>query len=819
MFMTHGNHENGGTMKKIFSIIIALLAPIAAFGALIDGPSFIGTDGKGLRVIAVSMPYLLTLGSGDIEKVFSALKGQGVTAAMINASYCGDSDYTFQKAPGVYNEKQFEKLDAAVDSASRSGIKLIVALADNSPEFGGKEVYSRWNGGSNDDIFFKDAISRDCYKKYIDHAVSRKNTVTGLRYLEDPAIMAWDLCSGADDASDADGTVLYSWADEMSAYLKSIDGLHPVMLDVNSGANSAEIFKLPAIDIAYMKVSAVQADGSGVTLTALSSGSAGLYSAVNKPVAASFTYTGKRENTPVLEAAKEFFGSKGSLLIYDRAGYGKYSGVEGAMDLLSEPLSIELIKAIEYAGSLKEKFESININGITAEVSTDSAVISAIIDDMSDIKVVYGEKEPLLLSVELKGAKPGKNTLKLEGLKPDMRYYYNVMASNSSKSGISKVMSLNTNPVKRNLASAFAMSRNFISAKGTEFYDGDSTYRYVGTNNYYIRSYYISKQSGAKNREKIDSIFAEAAKAGFKVIRVGSNGEALNESLINKDDPTHDFRIGPDKFNETAYKALDYVIDSAKRHNIRVILHFTDNWDYYGGVPVYAKWAGVQKNDFWVNDTCKILYKQTVDAFVKRRNTVSGVMYKDDPAIFAYDLMNEPRNENDQTSKQMNDWVAEMSSYVKSQDPNHMVTTGMEGFFLKEDGTHYSGTDFIGSQKPVSIDFCTFHIYPANTYNHFSASTTKWIIENYVKQAHETVKKPVVMEEYGIPNSQEDYPKPQWIDAMTGEFFAAGGNGANYWMLIDPSYVFGDGNEVSYANPVYMNIFVKYADEINKAVY
>jgi mannan endo-1,4-beta-mannosidase len=264
---------------------------------------------------------------------------------------------------------------------------------------------------------------------------------------------------------------------------------------------------------------------------------------------------------------------------------------------------------------------------------------------------------------------------------------------------------------------------------------------------------------------------------------------------------------------------MDYVIDSAKRHNIRVIIHFTDNWEYYGGVSVYAKWAGVQKNDFWTNGRCKELFKQTIDAYVKRKNTVSGVMYKDDPAIFAFDLMNEPRNESDLTSKQMNDWVAEMSSYVKSIDPNHMVTTGMEGFFLKEDGTHYSGTDFIGSHKPAAIDFCTFHIYPANQYNHYSAGTTKWLIEEYIKQGHEKVKKPVVMEEYGIPNNLDEYPKVQWIDAMTGEFFAAGGNGVNYWMFIDPSYSFGDGNEVKYDNPVYMNIFTKYANEINRAGY
>jgi mannan endo-1,4-beta-mannosidase len=167
----------------------------------------------------------------------------------------------------------------------------------------------------------------------------------------------------------------------------------------------------------------------------------------------------------------------------------------------------------------------------------------------------------------------------------------------------------------------------------------------------------------------------------------------------------------------------------------------------------------------------------------------------------------------------MDSWVAEMSSYIKSIDTNHMVTTGMEGFFLQEDGTHYSGTDFISVNEIPTIDFCTFHIYPAGQYTHYSPGTTKWTIENFIKQGHDVVKKPVVMEEYGIPNDNDEYPKAQWIDAMTGEFFAAGGNGVNYWMLLDPSYTHGDGNEVYYNQTQYMNVFTKYANDINKGGY
>jgi mannan endo-1,4-beta-mannosidase len=354
------------------------------------------------------------------------------------------------------------------------------------------------------------------------------------------------------------------------------------------------------------------------------------------------------------------------------------------------------------------------------------------------------------------------------------------------------------------------MSANFIRAKGPSFYDGNKVFRYVGTNCYYMRH-------DDRGKPIVDKIFSEAAKAGFKVIRVGSNGEAVDLQSIDPAGKNRFFRIGPDYFNEDAYKGLDYVLDSAARHGIRVILHFTDNWEYYGGAKVYVKWAGLSnKNLFWVDPKVKGYYKQTIEKMVNRKNTVNGKLYKNDPVIFAYDLLNEPRDEDDNTSKTLASWITEMSEYVKSLDQNHMVTTGMEGFFLNDAGIHYSGADYVLCQKPASIDFAVFHIYPASEYNNYSMSTTKWMIERCIKTGHETLNKPVVMEEYGIPNGMPEFPKAKWIDFMTKTFFDAGGDGCNYWMFSDEGYHYGDVNDVKPGQTEYMNAFIRQANIVNK---
>ena len=771
----------GGSMKKIIIALMLAVIPAAAFCVSIDGPALADENGSGLRIAAAFI-------TADNPAILEPLKTAGIRTAMIETG-----DMAIQKEPGVFDEKQLGLLSDFAASAAKSSCGLIISLADDSL----KKIYSSWAGASDDNAFFKDALCKSYFKQYMKKVVPI--------FAESKTALVWELYSGAQDSRED----IYSWTVEMSNYLKSIDKKGFVTIEVsNPGPLSNELFKIPSLDFYFFDAVLSLKDGAIAGMDMINSGASAAYYGVNKPVMLNLKYQADDAHMEgaFTDATETFLRARGSIIIFSASNEDK-----AFIDAVK--------KESEYAASIKEKVNAASVDKIKSAVTADSAEISMTTGGDYDIRAAYGEKTPLSAFVEIKGAKKGINTIKITGLEPETKYLYYVALSNTSEGGISKVMDFTTLKTPKLPAIKFKISGNFIRAKGTDFYDGSRIFRYVGTNNYIMRKYYLDKTDGDKNRHIIDDIFKAAEDVGFKVIRVGSNGEVFDDASANKDDITHDFRIGPDKFNEIAYKSIDYVLDSARRHNIRVILHFTDNWEYYGGVNVYAKWAGVSKNDFWTNDKCRAYYKQTVDAFVKRKNTINGTLYKNDPTIFCYDLMNEPRNEADPTGKVMDSWVAEMSSYIKSIDTNHMVTTGMEGFFLQEDGTHYSGTDFISVNEIPTIDFCTFHIYPAGQYTHYSPGTTKWTIENFIKQGHDVVKKPVVMEEYGIPNDNDEYPKAQWIDAMTGEFFAAGGNGVNYWMLLDPSYTHGDGNEVYYNQTQYMNVFTKYANDINKGGY
>lgn len=62
--------------------------------------------------------------------------------------------------------------------------------------------------------------------------------------------------------------------------------------------------------------------------------------------------------------------------------------------------------------------------------------------------------------------------------------------------------------------------------------------------------------------------------------------------------------------------------------------------------------------------------------------------YKDDPTIFAWDLMNEPRYQDvsdieNKGGTTLRKWVDEMAGYIKSLNSNHMVCVGIEGHELE----------------------------------------------------------------------------------------------------------------------------------------
>lgn len=134
--------------------------------------------------------------------------------------------------------------------------------------------------------------------------------------------------------------------------------------------------------------------------------------------------------------------------------------------------------------------------------------------------------------------------------------------------------------------------------------------------------------------------------------------------------------------------------------------------------------------------------------------------YRNSPTIFAWELANEPRCSADNIRnlnasaecgpELLTAWTKEMSEYVKSIDPNHLVTWGGEGDFNRDsDDWAYNGTnggDFDAEIALGSIDFGVFHSYP-DWWSKTVSWTDQWIKDH--ASSGRAVGKPVVHEEYG----------------------------------------------------------------------
>ena len=96
-------------------------------------------------------------------------------------------------------------------------------------------------------------------------------------------------------------------------------------------------------------------------------------------------------------------------------------------------------------------------------------------------------------------------------------------------------------------------------------------------------------------------------------------------------------------YNEEAFRTLDRVLALCPEYDIRVIVPLIIAQDFVGwrGVDEFAALAGQPGSAFWTDPEVKDDFRDLIRYVLNRRNTVSGLLYRDDPAILAWQLGNE----------------------------------------------------------------------------------------------------------------------------------------------------------------------------------
>ncbi len=258
----------------------------------------------------------------------------------------------------------------------------------------------------------------------------------------------------------------------------------------------------------------------------------------------------------------------------------------------------------------------------------------------------------------------------------------------------------------------------FVRRQGSVLTIGGRPFRFNGNNLYFNQADIVYGRTAG-----VEETLEKMAGLGMTVTR----SNAHNDSEQARDPAA--IQLAPNVYSEGSLVALDRSIALAKARNIRLILKFTNNWDAYGGIRRYVAWhlgrTPVQSEWglFYTEPTIKNWFRNYVRMLIDRKNTVTGITYREEPAILAWELGNELRNPSLGRADALVEWTAEMATFIKLLDSNHLVADGGEGFDDAPNlypglGNRYtvSGSEGCSYHRLVQIpdlDMVSYHLYPA----------------------------------------------------------------------------------------------------------
>jgi mannan endo-1,4-beta-mannosidase len=315
--------------------------------------------------------------------------------------------------------------------------------------------------------------------------------------------------------------------------------------------------------------------------------------------------------------------------------------------------------------------------------------------------------------------------------------------------------------------------RAFVRRTGTRFTLSGGPYRVAGTNMWYAA--YLGADSPTGKRDRLKRELDRVAALGINNIRILGSSEF--SPLKNSVRPT--FRNRTRHFNEKLLRGLDHTLAEMGKRGLTAVMYLTNFWEWSGGMMTYLYWTNggryINMNDpahpwpefadmsseFYGHASAVRMFDDYLRAVVGRRNTVTGKLYRDDPAIFSWQLANEPRpGGSDEVGRRHMKaylaWINGTARLIKSIDPNHMVSTGSEG----TQGCINDAQCVVDAHSSPAIDYVNAHIWPQNwswADPKDLAGTWPTVERNshdYIAQQlaiAERLKKPLVIEEFGFP--------------------------------------------------------------------
>ncbi|MGE0789887.1 MAG: cellulase family glycosylhydrolase [Sandaracinaceae bacterium] len=317
----------------------------------------------------------------------------------------------------------------------------------------------------------------------------------------------------------------------------------------------------------------------------------------------------------------------------------------------------------------------------------------------------------------------------------------------------------------------------FARAEDTRLTLGGRPIRVFGVN--------ASLLHGAGVRAAADDTIDAMGRDHVQVARVWALGEQDGDAAWMRDVA---FRTGPDRWVEESFVHLDEVLVRARRRGVRVILVLANRWGNRGGFVQYARWDGVtprgahlmpaELRHVLTSETARLRYREHLERLVGRVNSINGVAYRDDPTIFAWELVNELSAPTCEVGRAQVAWTDEMSRRIRALDPNHLIAAGSIGYNSESSRRFWREVHAL-----PEIGYADTHAYPQNLLLIDSEARLGAWLDDRAAEAR-AIGRPLVVGEVGVPRLDARYPdRAAWLGAFLAAAERDGTDGVLLWMF------------------------------------
>lgn len=296
---------------------------------------------------------------------------------------------------------------------------------------------------------------------------------------------------------------------------------------------------------------------------------------------------------------------------------------------------------------------------------------------------------------------------------------------------------------------------HFVTVSGDQLMDGDQVFRFASMN--YpggMRDPEFSQEDAIRT---LSEMGGQVTRTYIPPVKRYDNANASYALVLGPD------ANGVMQFNEAGFRKLDNLLALANQYGVRLIIPFVDQWQWEGGIESYVNFRypgtisgeAASDEDAWKFYTDPLVisdFKQVIHYMMNRVNTITGVPYKEDKAILAWETGNELGGYNQEKFPQS--WTTEIARYIKEEEqPSQLLLDGR--FAVHADSLSDANIDIVGN-----------HFYTGNFIDKINAD-----------REMAKGKKPYILGEFGLYTTQAP------VEALFNAALQNGSSGIMIWSL------------------------------------